>query len=178
MTKSTETQPCSTRVNASPLREVAERMAAEAGAVGLTNAALQKESCRDGSQVASMLARLTTAGKLFAGKVQGHPKRWFISADLALAWVCSTKRRTPGPERRQMLVINKPALPAPVALSQSSRSGEPIITERTKITRDQRLWPTARWQMRQEAPDERWPRFAASRPGINPDTGKPWSAAA
>jgi len=169
-----EPTPRRTRANASSLRAIAERMAAAAGAAGLTNAALQKESGRDGSDVASMLARLTHDGKLFAGKVQGHPKRWFTSAELALAWVGSTKRKNPGPERRQMFVINKPAAPAPVVLKPNGRSGDPIITARTKITRDTRQWPTARWQLRQEAPDERWPRFAASRPGINPETGRAW----
>lgn len=57
-------------------------------------------------------------------------------------------------------------------------AAEPIITAQTKITVDNTKRPTARWQARQEAPDERWTSFASAPLGVNPDTGKPWGMAA
>lgn len=70
---------------------------------------------------------------------------------------------------------------APVKLSGAGKGrlqGDPIITSKTRITRDTTVYPTARWQMRQEAPDERWPSFSAARPGIDPATGQAWAAQA
>lgn len=57
-------------------------------------------------------------------------------------------------------------------------AGDAVITPATKITLDTTQRPTARWQMRQEAPDERWPSFSSVRPGVDPATGKAWESRA
>lgn len=76
-----------------------------------------------------------------------------------------------------LVVCTKPTTTPPkIDGSKLSPQGEPIVTADTKITRDVRQWPTARYQMRQEAPDERWPSFAAAPLGVDPDTGREWVA--
>lgn len=80
----------------------------------------------------------------------------------------------PKPAAGQALTITPPKIDD----TRLRPAGEPVITADTKITRDTQQRPTARWQMRQEAPDERWPSFAAARPGIDPATGKAWEARA
>lgn len=83
-----------------------------------------------------------------------------------------TKRVQPGKPGVEMLkkggTVSPPAPPMP------QPAAEPIFTDKTIRTIDDKRRPTARWQMRQEAPDERWPSFAAVPPGVDPVTGKPW----
>jgi len=78
----------------------------------------------------------------------------------------------PGVELLSRVGTASPRAPEPQPAS------EPIITAQTKITVDNIKRPTARWQARQEAPDERWPSFASAPLGVNPDTGKAWGRSA
>jgi hypothetical protein len=85
-----------------------------------------------------------------------------------------TKRVQPGRPGADMLVRHGTASPPPPSMPKAT--AEPIFTDKTVRTIDDKKRPTARWQLQQEAPDERWPSFAAARPGIDPSTGAAWGA--
>lgn len=178
MSKRTPAEPGRTRAKVCQTRATALRLAIERRYLGITNNLVQHEAKCDSNRAGTVLAKMTREGQLHGARVDGYAKHWFITAEVAQTWLQATK-----PLLKQAPAVRQPMLkpagmPAPVTLSKAPRDGEPIVTERTKITRDQRQWPTARWQLLPEAPDERWPSFAASRPGINPDTGKAWETRA
>lgn len=54
----------------------------------------------------------------------------------------------------------------------------PVDFSRARWTRDTKDRPNARWQALELAPDPRYPSFASAPPGVDPDTGKAWGAAA
>jgi hypothetical protein len=83
-----------------------------------------------------------------------------------------TKRVKPGRPGADMLVKGGTVSPPAPGMPKPAR--DPIFTDKTVHTIDDKKRPTARWQMRQEAPDERWPSFASAPLGTNPDTGKVW----
>jgi len=108
----------------------------------------------------------------------GRIVRWFRDPAVGDAWraalVESSAQARAGIVGAKLVVKQAPAVDAPVSLGKGGLKGEPIITEQTKITRDERKWPTARWQMREDAPDPRWPSFSSTPLGINPQTGRAW----
>jgi hypothetical protein len=87
-----------------------------------------------------------------------------------------TKRVQPGKPGADMLVKGGTVSPPPPPMPKAAAA--PIFTDKTIRTIDDKKRPTARWQMQQEAPDERWPSFAAAKPGIDPATGKAWEVRA
>lgn len=176
MTHHNEIMPRPPRASRCPIRAAAERLAAERRYLGITNAELQQETARTSVAVGTVLSKMTREGKLHAGKVDGHLTRWFITAEVAQQYMAATAPKPkPTPTAAQQLVIKPPGLPAPVTLAPQPRVGEPIHTERTRYTRDTTQRPNSRLEAAPDLPDDpRWPRFAACRPGINPDTGKAW----
>ena len=172
-----DTTPSQPRAKVCAIRVAAMRMAAERGKQGITNALVCAATLRGTVAVGSILAKLTREGALFGVTIPGHMRHWFVSQAMASAWAAATAPLTKPKPAHQQLARKRPALPAPVRLSPAARLGQPIITEHTRYTVDARAWPTARWQLQQVAPDKRWPSFAATRPGIDPDTCCPWSDA-
>lgn len=116
--------------------------------------------------VAALSAAEVRSVEIHAAKVAGAKK--------APAPMGARTPHKPKPAPHQNVTFSPPKIDD----TRLRPAGEPVITADTKITRDTQQRPTARWQMRQEAPDERWPSFAAVRPGIDPATGKAWEARA
>jgi len=115
------------------------------------------------------------------GRIQKHGSR------ASVRWSAPGVSLTSGPVPRakRAPVAGKPGAEQLVkggtsspARAEPKAAREPIFNADTIYTLDTKQRPTARWQMRQEAPDERWPSFAASRPGIDPATGKAWEGRA
>lgn len=120
---------------------------------------------------AAAAARDAEAAAARAKREQARAARLEAAAAPKPAKASRTERATKGKD-------NITFSPPKIDDTRLRPAGEPVITADTKITRDTQQRPTARWQMRQEAPDERWPSFAAVRPGIDPATGKAWEARA
>lgn len=122
----------------------------------------------------SRLQKMALRGEVFAGTKPGVIKRYFATAEARDAWLASGRGEfRPEPEQRQGLTVARNRKPA-----QKRVIGGAITTDRTVWTIDDTPRPTAAWQVLELAPDPRWPSFAATRPGVNPDTGKAWGSRA
>lgn len=179
-------------------RLAVERLIADHPTTGITNRMLQREAPCDSNHAGTVLSKMTHQGVIHGAHVQGHPKHWFGSAEAAQAWIAATPGivkpepvlRPPMLKRAGQAKSFRPAaahceptlkpagMPAPVTLGKAPRGGEPLVPEGLQVQYCYSPKATARWQLLPEAPDERWPAFAASRPGINPDTGKAWETRA
>lgn len=174
------------------LSENDKRVIASAGAAeGATVSSVMSLLGLRDAQAHRYCAILTQAGYLTGVKKPGvRAMRFFSSPAGAKAWAESEGiEATPGPARAagapakrvkqgrpgaDMLVRHGTASPPPPPMPKAA--AEPIFNDKTIRTIDDKQRPTARWQMQQEAPDERWPSFAAARPGIDPTTGAAWEA--
>lgn len=152
---------------------------------------------------APVLPTTEARGHIFKAAREGCRMHWFATKDAAAAWealgpvVAPPKQpkvkppkaaktaTTPRPAAVKAAPVPRQAVPTAkqnISFTAGSSkvaeriSGEAIITEKTIRAIDDKQRPTARWQMRQEAPDERWPSFASARPGVDPMTGKAWGA--
>jgi hypothetical protein len=137
-------------------------------------------------------AILTQAGHLTGVKKPGiRAMHYFSSPASAQAWANDTaatvapsaapapkppavKMKRVKPGRPGVELLKKGGTVSPPAPPMPKATAEPIFTDKTIRTIDDKRRPTARWQMQQEAPDERWPSFAAVPPGVDPATGKAW----
>ena len=80
--------------------------------------------------------------------------------------------------RANKVIPAKPGVPANVHIPKPSRQAwadRVSDTSGAKLTVCPSPQFSARWQYRMEAPDERWPSFAQSKPGIDPATGRAWA---
>ena len=131
----------------------------------------------------SRLRNLGSRGHIFpAPRRDLKETHWFDTAERAKEWqAMARKRSAPDLTAKVVTKAERPVVREQPVVSIKSRAvgahapGEPIVTPKTRITIDSTRRPTARWQMLQEAPDERWPSFAATPLGVNPDTGRPWA---
>lgn len=108
---------------------------------------------------------------LWRGKVQGQVIRWFPREDEARAW--EQKAREAAKAARYAAIPPRPAKAAPVTLAQRQApaftQGDAVIPEGVRITRVPA--PLGRFEV---AVSEMNGGFSASRPGVNPMTGKGW----
>lgn len=126
------------------------------------------------------LARMVKAGQLVAVRV-GRDMAYFETDAAAKAWLAAGGGREsmpryikaqaaapkpqhlrvqPGKPGHQLVTPPRPSVPAGVTIHRPAPVVE-VDASGAKITRDLARWPTARWQMRQDAPDERWPLFVS-----------------
>ena len=116
----------------------------------------------------------------------GRSVRYFTDAAAADAWRDDLDKvplrpvkpaPVKKPQRLPQVEIRacQPVVTLRPAASGARAVGDAIITDKTKFTIDTTQRPTARWQLIQEAPDERWPSYAAGKPGTDPETGRAWA---
>lgn len=138
---------------------------------------------RSRSTAYTHVQRLEINGVIYPATHPGnaHVMRWFASPAAAAEWT-ERQRGKPAPVIRAKvgkqgaeLVAKNHGTVSPAATAKPALRGEAVIPDNVRITRDTTNRPTARWQMQQEAPDERWPSFASTPLGVNPDTGKAWA---
>lgn len=82
-----------------------------------------------------------------------------------------TKRKPPTPTAKQNVTFFPPQMEA----SRPPPQGQPVVTEATRRTIDEIKRPNSRIEAAPALPaDPRWPSFAATPPGVNPETGGAW----
>lgn len=144
------------------------------------------------------LCNAGVAGHVFKADRPGFTTHWFLTPDAAAAWVAlgarpKAPRRRPGRPKKTETVKRAPAVrakpgkkqqmqvkahPAPVLLRPDRRVYEPEFTERTVYIIDTVKRANNRIEAAPALPaDPRWPSFAATRPGVNPETRKAWGQA-
>ncbi len=176
-----------------PLRTQVRQALSVAGDDGLTLQDLERITGENRKKVQTALGHLGDNGEKWSA-VQGKNEwRHFGTEDQRDRWRAAAGRRVALSElERKTLKTNalkrEAAHKAPPLGAESGQpvvkiarravgamaEGEPIIPDGLKVQTCYSPAATAKWQLLPEAPDERWPRFAGTPPGMDPSTGREW----